>query len=173
MARRIIELDGETFTMDVVQTSDDAFDVTMAETVGGTAARVIQKVTVDTSAGLILALVDGVVWELARPASGSALVPRSFPGLSIGSRRRPVAPSSAPASSAAHGAVTAPMPGRVVAVLVAAGDRVYAGKPLVIVEAMKMQNELTAVVGGVVHRVVAVEGQSVERGAVLVEIEAS
>jgi biotin carboxyl carrier protein len=67
--------------------------------------------------------------------------------------------------------VTAPIPGKVVAVNVAAGDLVEAGQPLVVLEAMKMQNELT---GGRAGRVVAVHvtaGMTVEAGAVLVELE--
>jgi biotin carboxyl carrier protein len=63
------------------------------------------------------------------------------------------------------------MPGRVIAVLVIAGQRVQAGKPVAIVEAMKMQNELVAAQSGVVRRIAAMAGQSVERGAVLMEIE--
>ena len=69
------------------------------------------------------------------------------------------------------GAVRAPMPGLVVRVLVEEGQRVAAGAGVAVVEAMKMQNELTAAVGGVVARVHAVPGRAVEKGQVLVEIE--
>lgn len=67
--------------------------------------------------------------------------------------------------------VTAPIPGRVVNVLVAAGDEVTAGQPVVIVEAMKMANELRAPVAGRVTRVEAQVGAAVDAGAVLVVIE--
>jgi len=67
--------------------------------------------------------------------------------------------------------VTAPMPGRVVRVLVSAGDRVAARQPVVVVEAMKMENELRAAGEGTVAEVRAREGESVEAGALLVVIE--
>ncbi len=65
-------------------------------------------------------------------------------------------------------AVTAPMPGRLVRVLVEPGDRVAAGQGLAVVEAMKMENEVAAPAHGVVSDVRAAPGDSVEAGAVLV-----
>lgn len=67
--------------------------------------------------------------------------------------------------------VVAPMPGKVVRVLVASGDRVAARQGLVVVEAMKMENELRAARDGCVREVTVTEGQSVEAGAVLVVVE--
>lgn len=63
--------------------------------------------------------------------------------------------------------VMAPMPGKVVRVLVAAGDEVAAGQGLVVVEAMKMQNEVRSPKSGKVERLLAAEGQSVNSGDVL------
>ncbi len=68
------------------------------------------------------------------------------------------------------GEVRAPMPGRVVKVLCAEGDAVEAGTPLVVVEAMKMENELCADAAGVVTAIRAAAGQTVEGGATLVEL---
>jgi biotin carboxyl carrier protein len=65
--------------------------------------------------------------------------------------------------------VVAPMPGLVVRVAVEAGDRVHAGQSVIIIEAMKMENDLKAESDAVVERVAAVAGQAVEKGAVLVE----
>lgn len=65
--------------------------------------------------------------------------------------------------------VRAPMPGLVVRVEVVEGDNVSPGQGLVIVEAMKMENELKAEAGGVVSRVHVSAGQAVEKGTVLVE----
>ncbi|MBX3274431.1 MAG: hypothetical protein KF729_29470 [Sandaracinaceae bacterium] len=62
----------------------------------------------------------------------------------------------------------APMPGRVVKVLVTAGQAVAHGAPCVVIEAMKMENELRAPIGGEVAEVLASEGSSVEGGALLV-----
>ncbi len=64
----------------------------------------------------------------------------------------------------------APMPGLVVRVSVGVGDTVSAGQGLVVVEAMKMENELRASVAGVVTAVLAVPGQAVDKGALLVEL---
>jgi biotin carboxyl carrier protein len=67
--------------------------------------------------------------------------------------------------------VKAPMPGKLVRVLVAAGDEVAAGQGLVVVEAMKMENELRAPKAGRVKEVPVREGQAVEAGALLVVLE--
>jgi biotin carboxyl carrier protein len=69
-----------------------------------------------------------------------------------------------------EGTLASPMPGRVLKVLVAEGDAVEAGAALVVVEAMKMENELCAARSGVVRRVHVTPGQTVESGARLVEI---
>jgi biotin carboxyl carrier protein len=66
--------------------------------------------------------------------------------------------------------VTAPMPGKVVRVLVAPGEAVEMGQGLVVVEAMKMQNEIRAPKKGKVERVFAAEGQTVSAGEALVVI---
>jgi biotin carboxyl carrier protein len=67
--------------------------------------------------------------------------------------------------------IVAPMPGRVVKLLVGAGDRVAANQGLVVVEAMKMENELRAPREGVVAAVRVSEGMSVEANTVLVVVE--
>lgn len=67
-------------------------------------------------------------------------------------------------------AVTVPMPGRVVRVLVAVGERVTARQGVVVVEAMKMENELRTPEDGVVKEVLVVPGAAVEAGAVLVVV---
>jgi biotin carboxyl carrier protein len=71
---------------------------------------------------------------------------------------------------AGSGAVTVAMPGRVVKVLAQVGDHVDKGEPVMIVEAMKMENEVKAPRGGVVKAVAVREGAAVEGGAVLMEI---
>lgn len=67
--------------------------------------------------------------------------------------------------------VSAPMPGKVVRVLIREGDVVEAGAGLVVVEAMKMQNELKAPKAGKVTRLSAKEGDTVTAGEPLVVIE--
>ena len=67
--------------------------------------------------------------------------------------------------------IAAPMPGKVVRLLVQAGDKVEAGQGLIVVEAMKMQNEIRSPKSGVVERLLAVEGQAVNAGEVLAWVE--
>jgi biotin carboxyl carrier protein len=63
--------------------------------------------------------------------------------------------------------VTAPMPGKVVNVLVANGQHVEAGQGLLVIEAMKMQNEIRSPKSGTVERLMANEGQTVSAGEIL------
>jgi biotin carboxyl carrier protein len=63
--------------------------------------------------------------------------------------------------------ISAPMPGKVVRVLVSAGDKVEAGQGLFVVEAMKMQNEIRSPKTGTVERLLAKEGQPVNAGDIL------
>ena len=69
------------------------------------------------------------------------------------------------------GALTVAMPGRVIKVVVAEGDFVEAGDGVVIVEAMKMENELKAPVSGKVARIAVAVGDTVEAGDLLLQIE--
>jgi len=67
--------------------------------------------------------------------------------------------------------IVAPMPGKVVRLLVNAGDHVEMGQGLLVVEAMKMQNEIRSPKSGTVQRVLAKEGQPVNAGEVLAWVE--
>jgi pyruvate carboxylase subunit B len=65
----------------------------------------------------------------------------------------------------------APMPGLIVRIHVQVGDQVQAGQGLVVMEAMKMENELRATAAGRVKAVVVATGTAVEKGALLIELE--
>jgi biotin carboxyl carrier protein len=67
--------------------------------------------------------------------------------------------------------ITAPMPGKVVRILVEAGSQVEAGQGVVVVEAMKMQNEMKAPRAGIVVSIAATEGMTVNSGDLLAVIE--
>ncbi|MEX0806014.1 MAG: biotin/lipoyl-containing protein [Candidatus Binatia bacterium] len=67
--------------------------------------------------------------------------------------------------------VSVPMPGKVIAVLVAEGDAVEKGQGLVIVEAMKMENEVRSPINGEVKEIKVGPGETVEAGAVLIVVE--
>ena len=81
----------------------------------------------------------------------------------------PAASAAEPGS--AEGSLAAPMPGVVVEVLVAAGDRVRAGDPLLVLEARKMEHQVRAPAAGVVRRVLGRAGAPVSEGDPLIELE--
>ncbi|MCI7096328.1 MAG: biotin/lipoyl-binding protein [Clostridiales bacterium] len=83
------------------------------------------------------------------------------------------APAAAPAAPAVTGAgdpVNAPMPGNILKVNVKAGDKVKSGTVLVVLEAMKMENEIMAPKDGTVTQVLVSKGSTVDTGAPLVVI---
>ena len=81
--------------------------------------------------------------------------------------------TGAAAANVGPAPLLAPMPGLVVRVNVKPGDQVEAGQPLVVMEAMKMENELRSTSAGTVKSVRAEPGAAVEKGAVLVELVGS
>lgn len=83
---------------------------------------------------------------------------------------RPLRPTIAGAEVASDGIVRSPMPGRVVLVAIAEGDKVEKGARLLVLEAMKMEQELLAPVDGVVESLVVTAGAQVAEGSVLVRI---
>ena len=104
-------------------------------------------------------------YEALAPAPAAAAVPAAAPA---------AAPVAAPAASAAPvnleagEAVNAPMPGNILRIDVAKGDTVKAGQVLVILEAMKMENEIVAPKDGTVAQVVTSKGAVVDTGSPLI-----
>jgi biotin carboxyl carrier protein len=121
-------------------------------------------------------IVDGRSYEVAVDAGRDRAtvyingqpVPVTFPGAarfgSSGGRGR----GDDEAGASGPRRIVAPMPGRIVRVLVRPGDEVAPRQGLIVVEAMKMENELRAPGAGIVTDVKVVEGASVEANAVLV-----
>jgi pyruvate carboxylase subunit B len=79
--------------------------------------------------------------------------------------------SAASAGPAGPAPLVAPMPGMIVRIAVQVGDQVQAGQSLVVMEAMKMENELRATSAGTVKAVLAQPGTAVEKGTILLELE--
>jgi 3-methylcrotonyl-CoA carboxylase alpha subunit len=79
--------------------------------------------------------------------------------------------ASGAGGAAGDGAIISPMPGKIIAVAVAAGDTVTKGQKLLTLEAMKMEHSLTAPFDGIVAELEATEGAQVSEGAVLARIE--
>jgi biotin carboxyl carrier protein len=67
--------------------------------------------------------------------------------------------------------ILAPMPGKIVDLFLNEGDLVNAGEPVLTLEAMKMQNEITAECNGVIRKIRVLKGQSVMKDELLVEIQ--
>jgi biotin carboxyl carrier protein len=123
-----------------------------------------------------LLLAAGSYDVMFEPAAGGAwqvhvngqVVPA---GLRTSAQRRRGVPGGQGAAGASDSQVLAPMPGRVVKVLVTPGMAVEARQGVIVVEAMKMENELRAPRDGKVRDVNVAEGQSVEAGSVLLVVE--
>lgn len=139
------------------------------ETSGARTAMAIKPEWEQVEPGVYSVLRDGTVWEARRDGNtvtvnGQAYVveiadPRRWSGRSGG------------AQGQGRVAVKAPMPGKIVRVLVAEGDEVEAGAGVVVMEAMKMQNELKTSRTGRVVSVSVQQHDTVESGAVLVVVE--
>jgi biotin carboxyl carrier protein len=104
---------------------------------------------------------------------GQVLVQFSHADVPVGVDGRRFRGDPLDAGRSTEAAIAAPMPGRVVRVLVKPGDEVTMRQGLVIVEAMKMENELGAPRAGRVAEVLVSEGQSVEAGRLLVRLTAN
>jgi biotin carboxyl carrier protein len=85
--------------------------------------------------------------------------------------RRKLLTATAHAVAAGPQIVAAEMPGKIVKVNVAVGDPVTEGKGIVVVEAMKMENEIRSPIDGVIKEIGVAEGDTVETGAVLFVVE--
>lgn len=81
------------------------------------------------------------------------------------------APAAAAPAAGAGESITSPMPGNILAVNVAAGDMVKKGQVLMVLEAMKMENEIMAPRDGKVTAVAVTKGAAVESGALLCTIQ--
>jgi biotin carboxyl carrier protein len=116
-------------------------------------------------------LIDGESWEAGAVASGDGYlvdVMGVAVQVDVVDPRRKALKHAAGGTS---GTLATMMPGRVVKVFVKAGDAVRKGQPLVVIEAMKMENEMKAAADGTVVEVLVSEGQAVEAGTKLVRIE--
>jgi biotin carboxyl carrier protein len=154
----VVELDGDTARVDGIELAVSLSDLhgtpVSLVTVGTEVRRVI--VTRGSSRGRYSLSIDGRRYDV------EALDERTHAIRQL---------SAANATPAGPAPLVAPMPGLIVRVNVAVGDTVKPGQGLVVMEAMKMENELRAGSGGVVKAVRVTPGTAVERGAPLVELE--
>jgi biotin carboxyl carrier protein len=146
-------------------------------------------VELDSQASPIKARVDGATIKLDRQPlpDGAMLVEsggsrvRAYAAragesivVSVGPQTFTFVPLKASRGGARHSLatplLTAPMPGKVLRILVAEGDQVEAGQPLITMEAMKMETTLNAEGPARVKRIPVSEGQMIDAGAVLIEL---
>jgi biotin carboxyl carrier protein len=126
--------------------------------------------------GQVIVLRNGKSFALSidgNPERVSVTLAGHFYDIGIEDERERAAHAAERAAGKGGGAVTAVMPGVVVEVMVKPGDRVQKGQPLLILSAMKMQNEIAAPSDAVVKQVLVASGQAVASGAKLLLLEAA
>ena len=101
-----------------------------------------------------------VVAPVAKAATPVVAAPKAAP-----------APVAAKPAEVGSGSVVAPMPGTILKVLKASGDAVKAGEVVLILEAMKMENEITAPVDGTIESLSLTEGSTVAGGDLLFDVK--
>jgi biotin carboxyl carrier protein len=127
----------------------------------------IEGITVSQKGPTLVVRIGERVLEVAPGEDGTFFLPG---GEALGLRAERRGMGGRTADAGGPSTVQAPMPGRVIKVLVAEGDVVQAGGGLVVIEAMKMENEIDAPRGGTVQRLLVAVGDAVERDAPLVEL---
>lgn len=165
--RYFVQLGGDELAIDVTPLPTGELDVRIdGQPLEVDVVRVNGAISIRIDGQVIDLTVEGEPPNIGIVASGR----RSY--VSVESERmRAASAARGRTGSVGEGVVASPMPGRVVKVLVSPGDEVQVGAPLVIVEAMKMENELTAGRAGKVAEVYVKAGDTVEGGAKLVLIQ--
>lgn len=105
-------------------------------------------------------------YEAAKPAAPAAAAPAAAPVAAPAA-----APAAAPVAVAAGETVPAPLPGKVVDVKVTVGQKVKAGEVLLLIEAMKMENEVMCPRDATIAQIVANKGTAVQSGDPLVVLQ--
>lgn len=122
--------------------------------------------------GQLTVTVNGKAYQVELPEHVVAARPTIHPMTAQAAAPAAHTPAPAPAAAGASAAVTSPLPGTITKVNVAAGQKVKKGEVLLVMEAMKMANDVVAEADGTVQQVCVKEGQSVNQGDVLIQLQA-
>ena len=122
--------------------------------------------------GQLTVTVNGKAYQVELPEHVVAARPTIHPMTAQAAAPAANTPAPAPAAAGASAAVTSPLPGTITKVNVAAGQKVKKGEVLLVMEAMKMANDVVAEADGTVQQVCVKEGQSVNQGDVLIQLQA-
>lgn len=123
------------------------------------------------SAGQLSILIDGKSYEVRRDSAETISVGSRIYQVSVEDVRSWRGKRRGAGTEAGPQKLTATMPGKVVRVLAAAGEKITAGQGIVVIEAMKMQNEIKSPKEGTLKKVLAQMGASVTAGEVLAIVE--
>jgi biotin carboxyl carrier protein len=125
------------------------------------------KIAIDGKEYLVeMEEIGGVQQPVQAPVAAAPAAPVAAPAAPAAQ----AAPAAAPVSAASGDAMTAPMPGTILRLLVNIGDEVKENQPLMILEAMKMENEVVANHAGKVAGIHVNQGQVVNAGDALITI---
>jgi biotin carboxyl carrier protein len=165
--RYFVALGAREIPVDVTQLPSGSWDVRIdGKEVAVDAVRAGDCLSVRVEGRVIDLLLDGSLPDVKFVASGV----RGNAAIETERTRASQSLRGGPASKGAE-FVTAPMPGRIVRVMVAPGDSIESGAPLIVIEAMKMENELHAMHAARVGAVLVKAGDTVEGGAKLISFE--
>lgn len=122
--------------------------------------------------GQLTVTVNGKAYQVELPEHVVAARPTIHPMTAQAAAPAAHTPAPAPTAAGASATVTSPLPGTITKVNVAAGQKVKKGEVLLVMEAMKMANDVVAEADGTVQQVCVKEGQSVNQGDVLIQLQA-
>ena len=162
-----IELDGKLRSVELIYTGERAH--------WSVEGRVLDADAVEVSPGIYSILIDGKSFQARVEAKSDPDLRVTVAGLEFNAAvrdpRKWMRNRAAGAEAEGRQPVTAPMPGKIVLVLVTAGETVEVGQGIVVVEAMKMQNEIRSPKSGTIERLLVVAGQTVNAGEVVAFVD--
>src|SRR5439155_20692408 len=164
-----VNVDGHEYSIEIKRSPKDA-NVWVGEVNG----KALEVNAVQVAQGVLSTLIEGRTYELRRDSSASgnhlSLNGKTF-RCEVREPRALRGRRSAGDYAEGPKRITAPMPGKVIRVVAPAGTPVEAGQGVIVIEAMKMQNELKSPKKGRVQKIVAGEGTAVNAGDTLAIIE--